>query len=256
MNQLILTTISAVIVSIVAAYLGTLMLQRKVSLIAGPLGHLAIPGVALALIYGFDISLGAFPFVILGAFLIWYLQEKTVISTEALTAIIFASGVAVGFLFLPMDKAESALVGNITKISPLETMTITLVFIPLIFIIKAIFNKMMVITISEDLAQVEGIDVQKYKLIYFLSIAIVVAFEIKLVGVLLTAALAAIPAASARNLSADMKTYVFLSLIFAIISTLAGILLFKMTALPVGPLIIIINAFIFIASVIFSSQNK
>jgi ABC-type Mn2+/Zn2+ transport system permease subunit len=49
-----------------AGYLGTLMLSQRMALVAGPLGHLTLPGIALAMIVGFDVSLGAFPFVILG----------------------------------------------------------------------------------------------------------------------------------------------------------------------------------------------
>ena len=43
-----------------AGYLGTLMLSKRMSLVGGPLGHLTLPGIALALLCGFDVSIGAF----------------------------------------------------------------------------------------------------------------------------------------------------------------------------------------------------
>ncbi|MGQ9759397.1 MAG: metal ABC transporter permease, partial [Candidatus Methanomethylicaceae archaeon] len=55
--------------------------------------------------------------------------------------------------------------------------------------------------VSEDLAKVEGISVKKYNLVYLLLIATIVALGAKLVGGLMTAAIVAIPSASARNLS-------------------------------------------------------
>jgi ABC-type Mn2+/Zn2+ transport system permease subunit len=69
-GQLALSLISGVFIAGSAAYLGTLMLSRKMAVVAGPLGHLALPGAALAIVYGFSISLGAFPFVVLGILLI------------------------------------------------------------------------------------------------------------------------------------------------------------------------------------------
>ena len=48
-----------------AGYLGTLMLSKRMALVAGPLGHLTLPGIALALTFGFDVSLGAFPMVVI-----------------------------------------------------------------------------------------------------------------------------------------------------------------------------------------------
>ena len=60
-----------------AGYLGTLMLSQRMALVAGPLGHLTLPGIALAMILGFDVSLGAFPFVILGIVFIWLFEMRT-----------------------------------------------------------------------------------------------------------------------------------------------------------------------------------
>ena len=78
-----------------AGYLGALMLTRRMALVAGPLGHLTLPGVALAILYGFNVSLGAFPFVIFGIVAIWWLEIRSRLPMEALTAIVFASGVAI-----------------------------------------------------------------------------------------------------------------------------------------------------------------
>jgi hypothetical protein len=48
-SQLLLSLISGIFISGVAGYLGTLMLSRKMSVVAGPLAHLSLPGAAIAL---------------------------------------------------------------------------------------------------------------------------------------------------------------------------------------------------------------
>jgi len=112
-SQLIFSLISGGFISGVAGYLGTLMLSKKMSAVADPLAHLAFPGVALALIFGFNLTLGVFPFVVLGVISIWLLEEKTKLPLENLAAIIFAAGVGTTLLFLPIDKAEEAIMGII-----------------------------------------------------------------------------------------------------------------------------------------------
>ena len=121
MNALMLSLISGIFIGGAAGYLGTLMLSRRMSLVAGPLGHLTLPGIALALIWGFDVSLGALPFVIVGVVVIWLLEMRTRLPMEALTALVFASGVAIALLFLPMEQAETALVGDISRTGPGDT---------------------------------------------------------------------------------------------------------------------------------------
>ena len=247
--QLFLSLISSVAIGGTAGYLGSLMLQKRMALIAGPLGHLAFPGVALALIYGFDISLGAFPFIIVGIIFVWLLEIKTEIPTEALTAIIFAVGVSTALLFLPIDKAESALTGDIANIS-LNSALMTVALSLFVFIVaRKIFSKMLLINISEDLAKVEGINIKKYNLIYLLSIAIIVALGVKLVGVLLTVALIALPAATARNLSTSMKSYTFLSIFLGVLAPIIGLIIAQFTTFPAGTLIILSGAFLFLISV-------
>ncbi len=253
-NQFLLSLISGIAVGGVAGYLGALMLQKRMALTAGPLGHLAFPGVAIALAYGFNISLGAFPFIILGIFLIWLLEIKTKIPTEALTALIFATGVSISFLFLPMEKAEAALIGNITSISWQDALITVLLSFIVFMIVRKIFAQMILINISEDLAKIEGVNIKKYNLIYLLSIAVIVALGVKLVGVLLTAALVAVPAATARNLSRSMKGYYILSLFFGILAPIIGLVIFKITNLPAGVLIIISGAVLFLLSVFFKDK--
>lgn len=250
-NQLVLSLITGIFVGGVAAYLGTLMLQKRMALVAGPLGHLTLPGVALALIYSFDVSLGAFPFVILGVILIWLFEIRTKLPMEALTAIVFASGVAIAFLFLPIGKAETALIGDISKVGLWGTISSVVLSILLFLIVKMIFPKMLLINISEDLAKSQGVNVKMYNLIYLLAIGVIVSLGVKLVGSLLTAALVAIPAASARNLSKNMRSYTLLSMLFGVVSAIIGILLYRVTVLPAGPLIILVATLFFLISLIF-----
>lgn len=254
-QQFFLSLISGVAIGGVAGYLGSLMMEKRMSLVAGPLGHLTLPGVALALIFGFDIFLGAFPFVILGIVLIWFLEAKTKLPMESLTAIIFASGVGIALLFLPIDKAEEALIGNITSISLAETLVTVFLAVIVFIIVNRIYSKMILINISEDLAKVEGIKVNKYNFIYLLAIAIIVSLGVRLVGGLLTAALVAIPVATARNICITMKSYTVFSFVLGILASIIGLFIYKFTDLPAGILVVLVSTLFFIISIFFR-KNK
>jgi ABC-type Mn2+/Zn2+ transport system permease subunit len=250
-NQFFMSLTSGIFIGGAAGYLGSLMLSRRMVLVAGPLGHLTLPGIALALMYGFDVSLGAFPFVILGIVLIWVFEIRTKLPMEALTALVFASGVAIAFLFLPVEQAETALVGDITKANPGETAVSVVAALFLFLTVRAIYPKLVLINISEDLAISEGINVKKFNLLYLLLIAVIVALGVKMVGGLLTAALVAIPASVARNLGKNLHQYAYGAMAVGVVSSFLGIALFKLTGYPAGPLIILVSALIFLASLTF-----
>jgi len=173
---------------------------------------------------------------------------------EALTAVVFASGVAIAFLFLPIEQAETALVGDITKVSLSEALITAILCFLVFFIIKKIYSQMVLINISEDLAKTEKINVKKYNFFYLGAIAIIVALGVKMVGGLLTAALIAIPVCAARNLSKNLFQYGLLATSFGVISAFLGILFFKFTGFPAGPLIIITSASIFLVSMVLKKS--
>ncbi len=253
-EQLIFSGITAVFISISTSLLGTLMLPKKMVLSADPLSHLALPGVALALILGVDIYLGALPFIILGIILIWFLEVKTKLSLENLIAIVFSTSLAVAFLFLPLEKAEVFLFGDILNINFYEMIIAIILSLILVFATLKIYQKITLINISEEIAYAQKINVSRYNLIYLVLVGIDVILGVKMVGGLLTAALVAIPAAASKNIAANLNQFKIFAITFGVVSAILGIYLSKILFLEAGPLIIIINAILFLISIIFAKK--
>lgn len=245
--QLLYSLITAIVIGAASGYLGALMLTRRMALVAGPLGHLTLPGVALAILYGFNVSLGAFPFAILGIVAIWWLETQSKLPLEALTAVVFASGVAITFLFLPLQQAEAALIGDISRVTLGEMAASVGISLVLLLTARRIFRPLLLATVAEDLARVEGISVRRYNFVYLTLIAIIVALGVKMVGGLLTAALVAIAAAAARNANHTVQSYAVLSGAIGSLSSFLGIVLSRLLGFPAGPLIILTNTLVFLA---------
>ncbi|KPJ71750.1 ABC transporter [Parcubacteria bacterium DG_74_3] len=252
--QLFYSLIVGIFVGGTAGFLGSLMITKRMALVGDALGHVALPGVALALIYGFNVSWGALPCLALGIVLIWFLEMKTKLPMEALTGIVFTASVAIAFLFLPESEVSTALVGDISQINLSDTFISVILSLMVFLILRNIFSQMILINLSEELAYVEHVEVKKYNLIYLICIALIVAFGIKVTGSLLMGALVITPAAAARNIARNLFQYSYGSLIIGALSCAIGILLFKSLGLPAGPLIILIASFIFLISLVFRKK--
>ena len=233
-----------VLITGVAGFIGSLMVTKRMSLMVGALGHLTLPGIALALLYNFDGALGAVLFLFLGIILIWFLEQKTGLPMQALTAIVFASSFGISFLFLPEGKAMQALIGDISQISFLVTITTLFLSVLIFFVIKSIFSSLILISISKDIASTMHINVKKYNFIYLISIACIVALGVKIVGGIMTAALVAIPACISKNLSKNLLQYSYGSMLVGGLSSFFGTLVYLLTNIPAGPLIIIFSSFL------------
>jgi len=253
-NQFLFSIISGIFVGGVAGYLGSLMLTKRMALVGDALGHVALPGMGLALLFGVDVFFGAFAFLLLGIFLIWLFEIKSSLPTEALVGVVFVASLAIGFLIVPEPELLEALFGNILNVS-LQGLIFSVILSVLIFlVVRKIYSGMVLANISDDLARSEGIKTKRQNLIYLLSIAAMVALGVKIVGSLLVGALVIIPAAAARNISKNLKQYYLASIVLGILSCFLGMMLFKWTDLPAGPLIILTATFFFLLSLIFKKR--
>ena len=182
--------------------------------------------------------------------LIWLLEIKTSLPTEALVGVIFVASLAVGFLIVPEQELLEALFGDISKVSFGMAAASAILSVAIFLVIGRIYPKMILAGISGDLAESEGINVKRQNFIYLLLIALMVALGVKIVGSLLVGALVIIPAATARNLSKTLKGYYAGSIVFGVLSCFLGGLIFKLTGLPAGPIIILTSTFFFLVSLI------
>ncbi len=249
-EQFIFSLITGIFVGAAAGYLGSLMITKRMALVGDALGHVALPGMGLALLFNLDVSFGAFVFLLLGILLIWLFELRTSLPMEALVGIVFVTSLAVGFLIVPNHELLEALIGDISRVS-FGMMLAAVILTTIVFlIINKIYPKLILANISEDLARSQGIKIKNYNFVYLLLIALVVAMGIKITGSLLVGALLITPAAASRNLSKNLREYSLISVIIGTGSCVFGILFFKFTGLPAGPSIILISTLIFLISLI------
>jgi zinc transport system permease protein len=80
--------------------------------------------------------------------------------------------------------------------------------------------------------------------------------SIKWVGILIINALLILPAASARNISADMREYHLFSVIFSLFSGILGLVVSYYTNVATGPMIVIISSVIFFATFLYGKKER
>jgi zinc transport system permease protein len=233
-----------------AGYVGSLMVSYRMALVGDALGHVALPGIGLALLWQLDASLGALAALLIGILLIWRLRETTLLPFDTLVGIVFVTSLALGFLIVPEPELLESLIGDIASITWLGAGIAAIACVVVFAVLGRIHSGMMLLNISEELAIVQGISPARYNLIYLLAIAGLVALGVKIVGTLLVGALVIVPAASARLVARNLRQYVRVSIVLGSATCVGGTGLFALTGFPAGPSIILINAAVFVAALL------
>lgn len=250
------TNLSFLIIALAAAvgaasgYLGSLMVLRRMSLVGDALSHVALPGLAIGLLFHFNPFLGAFSALVVATILIWLIENKTKLPTETLVGIFFTLSLAIGLIITPQADLLEALFGEITKTSLWEALIAIILSLLTLIAAHRLYPSLVLGTISEDLAKSIGLPVKMVGLVFLLLVALVVALGIKIVGALLMGALVIIPAATAKNISRNLTSYAWLSAFLGSVSAVLGIYLSQVVNLPPGPAVIISGSAFFFLSLL------
>jgi ABC-type Mn2+/Zn2+ transport system permease subunit len=257
-EALIFSLIVGAAVGLSAGYLGSIMVLEKMALVGDALSHVALPGLALGILFGFNPLVGGFVFLFVSAVLIWHLGRVTKLSFETLVGATFTLALAIGILLFGdnLDALEEALFGDITQVGLTEAVAAVLISVAVISLTKLIHRKIVLGLISEELAISKGISIARTNLLYLLLVSLTVAIGIQITGTLLVGFLVVTPAAAAKTISTNLSRYFKLSSIFGVISAISGILLSSYFNVVPGPLVVISGIILFVAAIIIKWRLK
>lgn len=252
-QYLIWPLLAGIAVAWIAAPLGAVMVWRRLAYFGDTLSHSGLLGITLALAWQINTTLGVAIVAIAVAALLFRWQGRLLLASDTLLGILSHGSLAIGLIVLswmpgvPVDLL-GCLYGDILSVTQYEVIWIAVGASVVGILLLSIWSNLLRITLDADLAQVEGVSVQRTQALYLLLLACVVAFAIKIVGVLLITALLIIPPASARAFAKTPEQMVGWAVGFGTASVLGGMWMSDHWDLPAGPSIVAANVAMFVAS--------
>ena len=199
------TLLLSAVTAVAAGLMGCYALMRRMTLAGDALSHVALPGIGLALLFGFHPLIGALAALLAGAVLVWALERWTRIATETVIGVVFSSALAVGALLTTGDELMDALFGAQAALTPWE-LGAGLAGSALVIAFALVARNRLIITlVSPEIALTSGINVQRLNLLFLVAFAVTVALGLRYLGVLLMGSLVIIPAATARRVARNLN---------------------------------------------------
>jgi|TARA_B100000809_G_scaffold155480_1_gene152759 zinc transport system permease protein len=247
--------ISGIAISLLCSVVGLFLVLRKFSLFGDALAHSAFGGVAFGLFIGIYPLWIACGVAILSALGLSKIRQKFDISSDAIVAILLATGLGAGIIFasladdLDIHDIEEFLFGSAT-IDTQSVVTILVMAGAILTIIFFTYKKLLYSTFSEEQAKASGISVDKMSYLLITIAGITVIISMQLVGVLLISALFVLPNVSAMLYARSFKQTMILSMSFAMAAVISGIFISYQFDIAQSGCIVLVAAAIFIGSLI------
>ena len=238
---------------------GSMIVNNKMSFFSDALGHSALTGIALGAILGIsNYSLSMVIFAVIFAVLLNYIKHKKTASTDTIISVFSSVSIATGLVLLSkyggINKYSQYLVGDILSVTPSEIGMLFILLIVTMIIWSKLSNKLITISTDASLARAKGIKVQVIENIFGILIAVLVMLTIKWVGILLINALLILPAASSRNISANMREYTIYSILFSVVAGFTGLILSYVLQVATGPTIVVISGIMYAITFVFRKR--
>ncbi len=251
MEQLFPQLIVGIFVSAAASLLGVFAILKRMSLVGDALSHVALPGVALAILLDINPFYGGLAFLLLAVLAIWVLEYYSRLAVETIVGVLFTASLAVGALLLPEFDLLEALFGDISKLTANDAVISVLLSLFLIIVLLVIHKKLALHMVSQELAQSVGVNSKQLEFIYLSLFALGVALGIKFVGALLMGALIIIPAAAGKNIARSLRGFMGLSVFFGVLSAVIGVYVSGNYGYAPGPIFILTGTVLFAFSLVW-----
>ena len=247
---LVRAVLAGVGVAAVTGPLGSFVVWRRMSFFGDALAHSALLGVALGLLLGIDLTVGVLAVAVIAAILLLGIERRTGLAMDTVLGILSHGTLAIGLVavaFLERVRFDlmGFLFGDIFAVTATDIAWIYGGGAVALALIAYFWRPLLSATVHADLARAEGVPVDRVNLVFLLCLALVVATAMKVVGILLVAAMLIIPAATARPYSRTPERMAVFAVVISWLSVAGGLGLSFAADTPGGPSIISFGLLLF-----------
>jgi zinc transport system permease protein len=232
------------VVGVLAPTVGFFLVQREMSLIGDGIGHVAFAGVAAGYLLGVSPVWTALGAALLGAAGIEWLRARRRTAGDQALAIVFYTGIAGGVVLVSAAGALNAnlfayLFGSILTVSRSDLLLIAALGLGALLLIGVLMRGLFAVSLDEESARVAGLPVAWLNGVVAMLAALTVGVSMRIVGILLIAALMVLPVVAAQRVAWSLRSTIGIAIAAGLGSALAGLTISYYADLPPGGTIVL-----------------
>ena len=231
--------IAGLLLGIMGGLIGVFVMTRDMSFAVHGISELSFAGAAIALLVGLNVALGATFGSIVAAIIIAIMGTRAK-DRNSIIAVLMPFGLGIGILALALYEGRAAnkfglLTGQIIAVDDPQVFWLIATATVVVIALLVIWRPLSFASLDPEVAEARGVPTKALGIIFMLLLALAVAASLQIVGALLVLTLLVTPAAAALRLTASPLLVPILSMVFAAVAVVGGILLALGGGLPISP---------------------
>jgi manganese/iron transport system permease protein len=252
--------LESVMVGIVSGVIGVHVLLRRLPFFTLAMGHATFPGVVLAALLGVNLLLGAGIFGMLVVVAVALLGARDRIDDTSAIGVVLAGAFALGVLLLSAQSGFSKdlsayLVGSIVTVQTMDLVITAITGVIVLGTLAALHKELVLGAFDRDGSTALGYPAVTLDLVMLLLVELVVVTSVPAVGTILSVALIAAPAATARLWTNRLGLTMLLSGALGALSGVIGLVLSRNLNIAAGATIVLVAAGFFGISLVVAPRH-
>lgn len=253
--------VSSILIGAACSITGVFVILNGLSFMGAGIAHAAFAGVALGFLLGLNPLFLSIIWAIGAVWIIGFTHKKGELKLDASISIMFSFSMALAILFIGFIKSYNTelfnfLFGNLFSITNNDLWIILIMSVFSIGSILLFFKEFFFISFDPLMAEASGIPSDALFFFLLNIIGLTVVISLKSVGSILVFGLLVTPAASAYQLTHNIRIMMGLSLLFGVGSSILGLFTSYYLNVPSGSTIVIILGIIFFISMLVSPKRR
>jgi zinc transport system permease protein len=222
--------IVCLLASILCGVIGVIVVVKRMVIVAGGVAHGAYGGLGIAVLLGISPQIGIMGFALILAVIMAAITIDDTGRADTVIGVLWASGMALGIIFIDIAKGYSAdlmsyLFGSLLIVSNEDIIT-TAFFSFLSVVLFLRFRRQIVAFIyDQDFARIRGVNVAAIHYVMTIMISLSTVILIRVAGLILVIALLTIPAHIAERYSRSLSGMMMISGILCAVFSFTGLTL-------------------------------
>ncbi|MDB9527222.1 metal ABC transporter permease [Oscillatoria sp. CS-180] len=247
-----------ILLGILCAIVGSYMIVQQMGMLAHAISHSVMAGLPIAYVVGVALSFGALVAGVISALVLYLIESKSRVKTDAAMALILTSFVAIGVVLVSILPGANRidlvhiLFGNILGVTMTEVWWSLAVTVVGIILVRLFFKELLFYTFDPKGAQASGMLVHWYNASLITAMTVTIVVCLPTVGALLVVALLVAPAATAYLLVKELHQMMWVGSIIGALSSVIGMYLSYYLDAPSGASIVLVSFCFFCLAFLFS----
>lgn len=251
--------IAGSLIALILSWMSGYVVLRRQVLFTHALSNMGFLGVAIALLCNWPVTPVLTASCIIAAYLVNAVQQKNIFHSDSLLEIFSQLGLALAIIiiaFFPGYRVniEQYLFGDILGITQFDLIAITIAALSVGVLLMYSHNTFLKIALSDSLSHTLVKQKKLWHMVFIGLLAMMIAFAMKIIGVLLVAAFTTITSNTAKLIAVNLRMTFVLSSIIGVIATVLGLLISAQYNLPTGPLIVVVLVSFWAIAILFKKK--